>query len=99
MFTGLPEGKVMEYLKKPTSFVFASCLLLLASCSGDRLYYANKQNPVDDIRKSFGEPLAVESLSDGSEKIIYLVHDPMRSGYSVRYFIIRDGKVVGGGVR
>jgi hypothetical protein len=90
---------MMENLERPAVFLFASCLLLLFSCSGDRLYYSNKQNPVNDIRKSFGEPLAVESLADGSERIMYLVHDPMGSGYSVRYFIIRDGKVVGGGVR
>jgi hypothetical protein len=90
---------MMENLKEPAAFLFAICLLLLVSCAGDRLYYANKQNPVDDIRKSFGEPVSVESLADGSEKIMYLVHDPMGSGYSVRYFIIRDGKVVGGGVR
>ena len=89
----------MKYLKKPATFIFASCLLLFASCSGDRLYYTNKKDPVEDIRKSFGEPLAVESLADGSDRIMYLVHDPMGSGYSVRYFIIRDGKVVGGGVR
>jgi hypothetical protein len=90
---------MMENLKKPAAFVFVSCLLLLTSCSGDRLYYANKQNPVDDMRKTFGEPLVVESLADGSEKFIYLVPDPVRPGYLVRYFIIRDGKVIGGGIR
>jgi hypothetical protein len=59
MFTGSAIGKVMENFKKRASFAFVSCLLLLASCSGDRLYYANKQKPVDDITKTFGEPLAV----------------------------------------
>lgn len=39
----------MDKLKKSAAFVFMSFLLILASCSGDRQYYANKQNPVDEI--------------------------------------------------
>jgi hypothetical protein len=89
----------MDKLKKSAAFVFMACLLILASCSGDRLYYANKQNPVDEITKTFGEPFGVEIMRNGSEKIIYLVPDHLGPGYHIRYFIIRDGKVVGGGIR
>jgi len=88
----------MENFRKSVA-VLAVCLLLLASCSGDRLYYANKQNPVEDITKTFGEPLGVEVMANGSEKILYLVPDHAGPGYHIRYFIIRDGKVVGGGIR
>lgn len=90
---------MIENFKKSAAVFFAGCLLLLASCSGDRLYYANKQNPVDEITKTFGEPLGVEVLANGSEKILYLVPDHAGPGYHIRYFIIRDGKVVGGGIR
>jgi len=89
----------MDKLKKSAAFVFMGCLLFLASCSADRLYYSSKQNPVDEITKTFGEPVGVEILANGSEKIIYLVPDHMGSDYHIRYFIIRDGKVVGGGIR
>jgi hypothetical protein len=90
---------MMKKSENMTFLVLACSALLFASCSGDRIYYANRPDPVGEIVKTYGQPQRVESRADGSEKMIFYVHDPMGSGYLERYFIIKDGKVVDGGVR
>jgi hypothetical protein len=74
----------------------AGCILVF-SCSGDRIYFAHKQDPVAAIERIYGEPLWVENRADGSQKMVYRIRDPMSSGYLQRYFIIKDGKVIDGG--
>ncbi len=88
----------MEKLIKQTLLVLVCGSLILASCSGDRIYYANKPNPTEAIKQTYGEPLYIKMRTDGSEKWVYRVPDPMATGYIERYFIIKDGKVIGGGV-
>jgi len=75
----------------------ASCPLFFSSCSGDKIYYRSKPNPVQAIKDTYGEPVQVERLANGSEKLIYYVHDPLGTGYVKRYFVIKEGKVVDGG--
>ncbi len=89
----------MKTWRKATAVFLAFGILFLASCSGDRFYYAGKADPVGDITKTYGQPLWVESRADGSEKWVYRVHDPMGPGYLSRYFIIKDGRVIDGGVQ
>ncbi len=81
--------------------VFLSMILLcgLAACSWDKFYYADKPDPAKSITDTFGTPLWVELQSDGSEKLVYLVPDPMGGNYYHRYFIVKDGKVIDGGIQ
>ncbi len=64
---------------------------------GDQAYYANHPTSLDDLSKVWGQPVTQVSLDDGSR---ILVFDRHANGfpYDNRYFIIRDGRVVGGGM-
>ena len=77
------------------------CMMLLwgaSACSWDKLYYADKPDPVKAITETFGTPLWVEGEPDGSEKLVYRIRDPMGWNYYHRYFIVKDGRVIGGGI-
>jgi hypothetical protein len=104
----------MGKIEKLTLSIIALCVCSIVSCSADRAYYARDQNPVDSIQKTYGEPDRIDTLRDGSERMVYYLRDPlskhvspadvgsvrdMDRGYFQRYFIIKDGKVIGGGVR
>jgi len=69
------------------------------ACSLDKFYYEGQTEPVKAITDTFGSPLWVEVQPDGAEKLVYRVHDPLGWNYYQRYFIIKDGKVIGGGIR
>lgn len=71
----------------------------VSACSLDKLYYADQPDPVKAITDTFGSPLWIEAQPDGAEKLVYRVHDPMGWNYYQRYFIVKDGKVIGGGIR
>jgi len=69
------------------------------ACSLDNLYYADKPDPVKAITDNYGPPLRVELQPDGAEKLVYRVRDPMGGNDYRRYFIIENGKVIGGGIQ
>ncbi|HUH66853.1 MAG TPA: hypothetical protein VLZ07_10510 [Syntrophales bacterium] len=73
-------------------------LCIVSACSLDRFYYANDRDPVGTIVRTFGDPLWVEAQQDGAEKLVYILRDPMDMIYYHRYFIVKDGKVTGGGI-
>jgi hypothetical protein len=79
--------------------LFMTLLCGLSACSLDKLYYAKDSDPVRSITNTLGTPLWVEVQSDGSEKLVYRVHDPMDGNYYRRYFIVKDGKVIDGGIQ
>ncbi|HEX7534634.1 MAG TPA: hypothetical protein VF343_05210 [Syntrophales bacterium] len=79
--------------------IFMMLLCGLSSCSWDKFYYADKPDPVKSITDTYGMPLWVEVQSDGSEKLVYRVHDPMGGNYYHRYFIVKNGKVIDGGIQ
>jgi hypothetical protein len=105
----------MVKIEKLTLSIIALCACFIVSCSLDRAYYARYPNPVDAIQKSYGEPDRIDTLRDGSERMIYYMRDPLNKhvypaeagfgnrdmdrGSLQRYFIIKDGKVIGGGIR
>ena len=105
----------MGKIEKLTLSIVTLCVCSIVSCSADRAYYARDQNPVDTIQKTYGEPDRIDTLRDGSERMIYYMRDPfskhvspadvgsanrdMDRVYLQRYFIIKDGKVIGGGIR
>jgi len=102
----------MMKIEKLTLSIIALCTCFIVSCSADRAYYEHDPNPVASIQKTYGEPDRIDTLRDGSERMIYYTRDPlgkhvypveagsvMDHSYLQRYFIIKDGKVIGGGTR
>jgi hypothetical protein len=79
--------------------LYMTLLCGVSACSGDKLYYADKPDPVKAVTDTFGTPLWVEVQPDGSEKLVYRVRDPMGWNYYHRYFIVKNGKVIGGGIQ
>ena len=71
----------------------------VSACSLDKLYYADNLDPVKAITDTYGSPLWVEVQPDGAEKLVYRVRDPMGGNYHHRYFIVKNGKVIGGGIQ
>jgi hypothetical protein len=71
----------------------------VSACALDKLYYADKPDPVKAITDTYGAPLWVEVQPNGAEKLVYRVPDPMGGNYYHRYFIIENGKVIGGGIQ
>ena len=71
----------------------------VSACSLDKLYYADKSDPVKAITDTYGAPLWVEVQPNGAEKLVYRVHDSMGGNDHRRYFIIEKGKVIGGGIQ
>jgi len=92
------QGKRKSSKWKVAMILFEMLLCCMSACSLDKLYYADKPDPIRAITETFGTPLWVEGQSDGSEKLIYLVRDPMGPDCYRRYFIVKDGKVMGGGI-
>ena len=88
-----------KFCRSKRAMILCAILLCCASaCSLDKLYYANAPDPVGAITETFGAPVWVELQPDGSEKLVYLIHDPMGWNYYRRYFILKDGKVTAGGI-
>lgn len=71
----------------------------VSACSPDKLYYADSSDPLNAITDTFGSPQWVEVQPDGAEKLVYRVRDPMGGNDYYRYFIIKNGKVIGGGIK
>jgi len=69
------------------------------ACSLDKFYYADKPDPVKAITDNYGPPLWVEVQQNGAEKLVYRIRDPMGGNDYRRYFIIENGKVIGGGIQ
>jgi len=69
------------------------------ACSLDKLYYADKPDPVKALTDTYGTPLWVEVQPNGAEKLVYRVRDPMGGNDYRRYFIIENGKVISGGIQ
>ncbi|HPL64798.1 MAG TPA: hypothetical protein PK587_13630 [Syntrophales bacterium] len=84
-------------MKMITTVLAITCCLSIIACSGDVKYFANKPDPIGTLTGIYGQPYRVEGRADGSEKWVYRVKSPLSSGYYDRFFIIRDGKVIGGG--
>ena len=101
----MTEEKIMKkiagelFARIAAILLFMMLLCGLSACSLDKLYYANDPNPVRSMTNNLGTPLWVEMRSDGSEKLVYRVHDPMGGNYYLRYLIIKDGKVIDGGIQ
>ena len=70
----------------------------VSACSPDKFYYADNLDPVKAITDTFGFPQWVEVQPDGTEKLVYRVRDPMGENDYHRYFIVKNGKVMGGGI-
>lgn len=70
----------------------------VSACSPDKFYYADNLDPVKAITDTFGFPQWVEMQPDGTEKLVYRVRDPMGENDYHRYFIVKNGKVMGGGI-
>ena len=102
----MTEGKIMKkngagklFARLTAILIFMMLLYGLSACSWDKFYYASDPDPVKSITNTFGIPLWVEVQPDGGEKLIYLVHDPTGLGYYHRYFVVRNGRVIGGGIQ
>lgn len=80
-------------------FVFMMLVCGVSACSWDKFYYAGDPDPVKSITDTLGAPLWVEVQPDGSEKLVYLIRDPLGWNYYHRYFIVKNGKVIDGGIQ
>ncbi len=98
------EGQLMVRHRQKRAVALAGLIIFffvlwgISACSPDKLYYEDRLNPVTDIINTFGPPQWVKVQPDGAEKLIYRVHDSMGGNDYHRYFIIKDGKVIGGGI-
>jgi hypothetical protein len=70
-------------------------LASLGICSPDSWYYSNHKTTVEDLTKTWGQPNRTVSMADGTEAYIYKQHDNCTKN---RYFIVKDGMVVDGGL-
>jgi hypothetical protein len=102
----MTRGQVMEKYRQRRTFRRTGAIIFLimlwcgiSACSLDKLYYADKPAPVKAITDTFGSPLWVELQPDGAEKLVYRIRDPLGWNYYHRYFIVKDGKLIGGGIQ
>jgi hypothetical protein len=102
----MAKGQVMEKYRRRRTFRRTGAIIFLimlwcgiSACSLDKLYYADKPDPVKAITDTFGSPLWVELQPDGAEKLVYRIRDPLGWNYYHRYFIVKDGKLIGGGIQ
>jgi len=58
-------------------------------------YYQNHQTTVQAIEATWGKPVTVKTLDNGTEKRFYRYSNTQTMGY--RYFVIKDGKVIESG--
>jgi hypothetical protein len=56
-------------------------------------YYALNPTSVEHINNTWGEPLRVKDMSDGTQVRVYPIQDPY-TDFKYRKFIVRDGMVV-----
>ncbi len=71
-------------------------LILLGGCAiNDRSYYQSNPATEEDVVRIWGEPVSVQDRSDGTRLLIF------KTGMysSKRFFVIKDGRVVDGGLR
>jgi len=101
----MTEGGIMKKIARKLLARITAILILMmllcgvSACSWDKFYYAGDPDPVKAVTDTFGTPLWVEVQPDGSEKLVYRVPDPMGWSYYHRYFIVKNGKVTGGGIQ
>jgi hypothetical protein len=67
----------------------------LPGCIGDKAYYSRHQTTVEDLQRTWGYPYTIGPWQDGAEVYIYPGNDEY---FQNRYFIIKDGVVIDGGV-
>jgi hypothetical protein len=58
-------------------------------------YYQNNQMTLQTIEATWGKPVEVKTLDNGTEKRFYKYSNTQTMGY--RYFVIKDGKVIESG--
>ncbi len=58
-------------------------------------YYQNNQMTLQTIEATWGKPVEVKTLDNGTEKRFYRYANTQTMGY--RYFVIKDGKVIESG--
>lgn len=63
-----------------------------------KLYYQRHNLMVSELDKVWGKPLAVQKIANGMENRIYEISRPYPSSMKYRYFLSKDGKVVGSGI-
>ena len=88
-------------MKKPIAILTLFCLMgimmSLNGCgaTGDSVYYANHPTQGDALAAKFGPPIKKIKKDDGREIWVFA---GLEEEYSNRYFVIKDGMVVDGGV-
>jgi hypothetical protein len=63
------------------------------------LYYHNHPMSQEEVKQVWGEPVLIEKDDSGLEKWVYELKIPVDAGFSFRFFVIDDGKVISSGVR
>ncbi|MFO7714158.1 hypothetical protein [Desulfosarcina sp.] len=58
-----------------------------------KAFYANNRTTVAHIDSTWGEPLRVKDMSDGTQVRVYAIQDPY-TDFNFRKFIVKDGIVV-----
>jgi len=61
-----------------------------------RRYYQNHPITAEEVDQTWGRPVAVRTLEDGSEERYYKTDNTMKIG--LRYFLVTNGKVVDSGI-
>ena len=69
--------------------------LILGGCVGDKAYYSRNQTTVEELQETWGYPHRIWPGEDGAEIHLYSAHDQY---FDNRYFIVKDGIVIDGGV-
>ena len=59
-------------------------------------YYQNNPTTAKEIDQTWGKPVAVRALEDGSEERYYKTDNTIKLGY--RYFLVKNGNVVADGL-
>ncbi len=89
-------------MKKTISILTIVSLMSLslagaAFAFGDESYFANHPTSVDELTKVWGQPLQVVQSDDGAQVLVFDKH-ANNMPYENRYFVVRDGQVVDGGM-
>jgi hypothetical protein len=63
-----------------------------------KLYYQRQDLMVSELDRVWGKPLAVQKIANGMENRIYEIRNPYPENMKYRYFLSKDGKVVGSGI-
>jgi hypothetical protein len=63
-----------------------------------KLYYERNDLMVNELDRVWGKPLAVQKIANGMENRVYEIANPYPASMKYRYFLSKNGKVVGSGI-